>query len=193
MTHRLAPLAGLVALGALLRFATLDARSYWLDEVLTVDILEEGFGGTLSRLGEPGGGGPVYFFLAWPWAQVFGTSEVALRSLSALFGTATVPVAYWAVRELASRRAGLIAAALAATGPLLVWQSQEARPYALLVLLGGVSFALFLRARRAPRAAPRLLGRWRPPSWWPRITWRSSWSPSRLCCWFGSTPGGASA
>ncbi|MDQ3644048.1 MAG: glycosyltransferase family 39 protein [Actinomycetota bacterium] len=150
MNRRLAPLAGLVALAALLRFATLDARGYWLDEVLTVDILREGFGGMLSRLGEPGGGGPVYFFVAWPWAQVFGTSEVALRFLSALFGTATVPVAYWAARELASRRAGLIAAALAATSPLLVWQSQEVRPYALLVLLGGVSFALFLRVRRDP-------------------------------------------
>jgi predicted membrane-bound mannosyltransferase len=141
---------GLVALGAVLRFGTLDARSYWLDEVDTVGLLQEGFVGMLSRLAEPGGGGPVYFFVAWPWAQVFGSSEVALRSLSALFGTATVPVAYWATRELASRRAGLIAAALAATAPLLVWQSQEVRPYALLVLLGGVSFALFLRARRAP-------------------------------------------
>lgn len=143
-------LAGLVALGALLRFATLDARSYWLDEVLTLELLQDGFGGMLSRLGDPGGGGPAYFLVAWPWAQVFGTSEVALRSLSALFGTATVPVAYWAARELASRRAGVIAAALAATSPLLVWQSQEVRPYALLVLLGGVSFALFLRVRRAP-------------------------------------------
>lgn len=150
MTRRLAPLVGLVALGAVLRFGTLDARSYWLDEVDTVGLLQEGFVGMLSRLAEPGGGGPVYFFVAWPWAQVFGSSEVALRSLSALFGTATVPVAYWATRELVSRRAGLIAAALAATAPLLVWQSQEVRPYALLVLLGGVSFALFLRARRAP-------------------------------------------
>ncbi len=150
MTRRLAPLVGLVALGAVLRFGTLDARSYWLDEVDTVGLLQEGFVGMLSRLAEPGGGGLVYFFVAWPWAQVFGSSEVALRSLSALFGTATVPVAYWATRELASRRAGVIAAALAATAPLLVWQSQEVRPYALLVLLGGVSFALFLRARRAP-------------------------------------------
>lgn len=146
----LVPVAGLLALGAVLRFATLDARSYWLDEVLTVGLLREDFGGMLSRLSEPGGGGPVYFLFAWPWAQAFGTSEVALRSLSALFGSATVPVAYWAVRELASRRAGLIAAALTAVSPYLVWQSQEARPYALLILLGGVSFALFVRARRDP-------------------------------------------
>lgn len=141
---------GLIVLGAALRFSTLGARSFWLDEALTVDILEEGFTGMLSRLDENGGGGPVYFLLAWPWTQLFGTSEVGLRSLSALIGTATVPVAYWAAREVASHRVATIAAALAATSPLLVWQAQEARPYALLILMGGASFALFVRARREP-------------------------------------------
>ena len=36
---------------------------------------------------------PLYYVLAWGWAKAFGTGEVGLRSLSALFGAATVPVA----------------------------------------------------------------------------------------------------
>jgi uncharacterized membrane protein len=40
--------------------------------------------------------------LAWGWAKAFGTGEVGLRSLIALFGAATIPVAYAIGRELAS-------------------------------------------------------------------------------------------
>ena len=86
--------------------------------------------------------------LAWGWAKAFGTGEFGLRSLSALFGAATVPVAYCIGRELASRRAGLIAAALVAVNPMLIWYSQEARSYALLVFFGAVSLLFFVRALR---------------------------------------------
>src|SRR4051812_33874364 len=94
---------------------------------------------------------PLYYVLAWPWAHVFGTDEAALRALSALVGTAVVPIAYLAGRELMTRAAGLVAAALVAFNPLLVWYSQEARPYSLLVLLCALSLLFFLRGWR-PRA-----------------------------------------
>ena len=47
-------------------------------------------------------------------------------------GVATVPVVYLVAAELRGRRAGLMAAALAAVNPMLLWYSQEARAYALL-------------------------------------------------------------
>ena len=37
---------------------------------------------------------PLYYLLAWVWAEVSGLGAVGLRSLSALAGVATVPVAY---------------------------------------------------------------------------------------------------
>src|SRR4051812_16560510 len=95
---------------------------------------------------------PLYYVLAWPWAHVFGTDEAALRTLSALFGIATVPVAYLIGRDLGSRRAGLAAAALVAFNPLLVWYSQEARPYSLLVLLCALSMLFCFRRRVWPWA-----------------------------------------
>ena len=70
---------------------------------------------------------PLYFVLGWLWARVFGTGEVGLRSLSALIGTAVIPIAYLCGRELVSRRAGLVAAALAALSPFMIWYSQEAQ------------------------------------------------------------------
>ncbi|MEA2437075.1 MAG: mannosyltransferase, partial [Thermoleophilaceae bacterium] len=55
-------------------------------------------------------------------------------------------LAYVIGRRLATSRVGLVAAALVAFNPLLVWFSQEARPYALLVLLSGLSFLSFAMA-----------------------------------------------
>jgi mannosyltransferase len=101
---------------------------------------------------------PLYYLLAWPWAKVFGTGEVGVRSFSALCGTATVPVAYAAGAVLGSRRAGVIAAFLVATSPLLVWYSQEARAYALFVLCGALSLWLFARALERP--SPGALAGW---------------------------------
>ena len=77
-----------------------------------------------------------------------------MRSLSALFGAATVPLAYCIGAELSSRRAGLITAALVAVNPMLIWYSQEARSYALLVFFCAASLLFFARALRT-RSGPR--------------------------------------
>jgi len=93
---------------------------------------------------------PLYYALAWLWTQATGTGEVGLRSLSALAGVATVPVAYLLGVELRDRRAGIAAAALVAVNPMLLWYSQEARDYSLLVLLTAVATLYFLRALDVP-------------------------------------------
>src|SRR5436190_20055625 len=54
---------------------------------------------------------------------------------------------------MCGRRAALLAGLLAACSPLLVWYSQEARAYALLVLLGSLSVLLMLRALERPSGA----------------------------------------
>ena len=57
-----------------------------------------------------------------------------------------MPLGYPIGRQLASRRVGLILAALLAFNPMLIWYSQEARSYALLVFFGALSFFFFVRA-----------------------------------------------
>jgi len=108
------------------------------------------FGAMLSAWSANEPNPPLYFVLAWPWAQLFGTGELGLRSLSALLGTATVPLLYLAGRELVSRRAGLFGAIFAALNPFLIWYSQEAREYMLLTALSAASVLFFARAWRAP-------------------------------------------
>ena len=137
---------GLVlAAGAALRFATLDVQSVWLDEAVTARLLRMDLGSMLRAIPDSESTPPLYYVLAWLWTQVFGTGEVGMRSLSALLGTATI-AAVWALgRRLGGDRAALAAAALVAVNPMLVWFSQEARAYALLILLAVLSALLWLR------------------------------------------------
>lgn len=144
-------LAALIALSATLRFATLGIQSLDSDEAFTADIARASFGGALSQIPQTESTPPLYYVAVWLWSRLFGTSEIALRSLSALAGTAAVAVIYAIGTTLHSRRAGLVAAAFATVSPLLVWYSQEARAYMLFMLLSAISFWAFARALREPR------------------------------------------
>ena len=140
-------LAALTALGVAVRFASLGVQSYHHDEVITaMRVIPGSFEEMLHRVKTSESNPPLYYVLAWAWAKAFGTGEVGLRSLSALFGAATVPVGYLIGRQLAGARAGLLLAALLAVNPMLIWYSQEARSYALLVFFGALSLYFFVRA-----------------------------------------------
>jgi mannosyltransferase len=145
-------LAGLTALGVAVRFASLGVQSYHHDEVITAArVIPGSFADMLRQVKASESNPPLYYVLAWGWAKAFGTDEIGLRSLSAVFGAAVVPVAYLIGRELASRRTGLIAAAIAAVNPMLIWYSQEARSYALLVFFGALALLFFVRALHTRR------------------------------------------
>jgi mannosyltransferase len=138
--------AGLTLGAAALRFATLGAQAYHHDEVVTASrVLRGDFVHAMEAVGFSESAPPLYYALAWLWTQAVGTGEAGLRSLSALAGVATVPVAYLIGVELRDRRAGIAAAALVAVNPMLLWYSQEARSYALLALLTALALLFFLR------------------------------------------------
>lgn len=148
----------LALLAAALRFATIDQQSFWFDEVVTARLVRLPFGRMLHAISDSEGTPPLYYIALWAWSRMAGDSESGLRSLSALAGTLTVPVVYLAGRELLSRSVGVIAAALVAASPLLVWYSQEARAYSVFAFLSSASVYFFLRASRAP--ASRNLTLW---------------------------------
>jgi mannosyltransferase len=138
---------GLTAVAAAIRFVPLGAQSFHHDEVITVmRVLPGSFGHMLHEVETSESNPPLYYALAWGWTKAFGRDEWGVRSLSALVGTLTVPLGYAIGRQLAGRRVGLILMALLAFNPMLIWYSQEARSYALLVFFGALSFYFFARA-----------------------------------------------
>lgn len=154
-------LVGVTALGALLRFATLGAQSYHHDEIVTASrVLRVGFGHAMDAVGFSESAPPLYYALAWLWTQVAGTGEWGLRSLSAAAGVATIPVAYLVGRQLRGARVGLLAAALVAVNPMLLWYSQEARAYSLLCFFCALALLYCVRAMDRERGQTRDLVLW---------------------------------
>jgi mannosyltransferase len=149
--HRtLIEVCAVTALAGVLRFGTLGLQSYEFDEAWTLSVIHGSFTQMLHAVARSESTPPLYYMLAWIWTRIFGTGEVGLRSLSAVAGVATVPVVYAIGRTLASRRVGLVAAAIVATSPYLIFYSQEARAYALFALLSTVAMLCCVRAIKDP-------------------------------------------
>jgi len=134
----------LTVAGAALRLFHIGRPSLWYDEAYSVHLasmsLSEATAWTARDVVPP-----LYYYVLHFWQGLFGTSEVAVRSFSALAGTLTIPVAYKVGKTLFGRLAGLLTAVLVALSPLYIWYSQEARMYAMLTFLGLVSGWFLLR------------------------------------------------
>ncbi len=109
-------------------------RGLWSDEAISVDEAHMGFGAMIHYLRTEDIHPPLYFSVLWVDVRLFGYGELAVRVPSIAAGTLIVPIAYLAGRACVDRRAGYIAAVLAAVAPLMVWYSQEARMYAFFML-----------------------------------------------------------
>jgi mannosyltransferase len=142
----------LTALALAIRFTKLGSQSFWEDETVTTSIIQGNLHSLLLHVRSLENTPPFYHLAAWAWTKATGIDEVGLRSLSALLGAAVVPLAYFAARSLAGRRAAVLAGLLAALGPMLVWYSQEARSYALYSFCSAISFLFFARTLARYRA-----------------------------------------
>ncbi|MDB5352308.1 MAG: hypothetical protein JWN86_3555 [Planctomycetota bacterium] len=78
---------------------------------------------------------------------MFGTSEYAARSLSAVFGILTVAVVFKIGRQVGGADTALWSAFFAACSPLMIEYSRETRMYSLLVLLTCLAWWNLLRFR----------------------------------------------
>lgn len=99
------------------------------------------------------GAPPLYYLLLHGWMKLFGTGDVAARSLSAVFSVATLPVVFTAARRRGGQVVGVSAAVLFATSPYAIRYATEARMYSLVALLVGLGWLALHRAVTKPSAA----------------------------------------
>lgn len=149
--YALAILVGLTLLGFFLRVHHLGASAYRGDEAFAVRYWAASPAETFANLAgtEPH---PIGIFLAfWAWKSLVGDGEFAMRMLSVLVNLLGVPAMYALARRLVKvRTVALIAALLWAINPNLIWQSQDARNYAMWAALSLISMWLMLRAADSP-------------------------------------------
>lgn len=126
----------LILMAWALRLFLLGAQSLWYDEgvtwMLSQMMLPDLINWTAADI-QP----PFYYLLIWLTEIVIDDSEWALRFPSAFFGVATVPVIYVLARRLFPaprlKVMPLIATLLFTLSPAMVYYSQEARMYTLLI------------------------------------------------------------
>lgn len=152
--RRAAVLGTILALGAILRLEGLGRESFWHDESWTWALTRGDAGRLLHHLRHNDAHPPLYYLLAMA-AKPLGSSEAAIRLLSALAGIASIPLLFRLGARLYGEAAGTLAALLLALSPAHVAFSQEARCYALLILLAIGSLNLLFDLREGPHR-----GRW---------------------------------
>jgi uncharacterized membrane protein len=132
------------------RLTLLGYQSLWYDEGVTW-LLSQMSPLNLIRWTAADIQPPLYYLLVWLAARLFGPSEWALRFPSALFGLLAAPLLYLLARRLFSISTPylsvlpLLAAGLMAISPVMVYYSQEARMYTLLVCEATLASYLLLK------------------------------------------------
>lgn len=97
---------------------------------------------------------PFYYWLLKLWSGVFGTGELALRSMSMLFGVLTLIGLFMLLQRLFSNsRWALFATGVVALLPLFVRFGHEARMYTLVLAI--VTWATYLLVRAMAKDASR--------------------------------------
>jgi hypothetical protein len=137
----------LVALAGGLAVRVLAASGTWLnpDEALHYLLANQKSVTLAYRSSLTNAHPPLFVVLLYFW-RIFGTSELALRSISVLTGTATIwLVSKWLGRAV-DRTTGAVAAVLFAFLPPLVALSAEVRHYATLMLFMAVALYFLERA-----------------------------------------------
>jgi O-antigen/teichoic acid export membrane protein len=129
-------------------------RGLWIDEATSVDQARMSFAGMITNLRTTDVHPPLYFAILWGAVRWLGSGELAVRLPSIVAGTLVVPMLYILGREAYDRRTGVVAAAAGSVAPIMVWYSQEARMYALLMLFGVIAMWAQLRILRSGGRLP---------------------------------------
>ena len=145
-------LAAITILGVALRLKGLTSNSYWVDEIYSLSFsnpsnsLQKVFEETTIVDVHP----PLYQTILWIWFKLFGYTEFAGRSLSVVIGSTGIIAIYFLAKELFNKHIGLCASLIASTNYFLIYYSQEARSYSMILLFTVISYLFLKRALENP-------------------------------------------
>jgi len=133
----------LLSLGALILSFGISFHSFTLDETFSLYVTKN-WSHMINILWNEEANMWFYYFILRFWRYI-GTSELAVRSLSAGFALGTIPFVYEIAKQLFNRKTAQISALLMIINAYYVIASQFARGYSLLLLLTSASTYFFLQ------------------------------------------------
>jgi len=125
-----------------------DWKSYWYDEILSVAIYGSNhatLAAAMKSLAAQSAHPPLYHAILYYWMQMFGTAEVATRTLSNLYITGATLCLYVLALRLFGRRVAIASALLFAFSYTATYFGLEVRSYAQSLFLVTLSSLLLWR------------------------------------------------
>ena len=127
----------------------LASGGLWLDEALSVNIAKLPLAqlpGALVQDGSP----PLYYLLLHYWMLLFGQGDFAVRALSGVISTATLPFLWAAGKRAGGRPTAWAALLLGASSPWAIYYGTDTRMYSLMALEAIVWYLAVRRALELP-------------------------------------------
>ncbi len=170
--------AGLT-LFAFLTLWTITRFSIWFDEAFSAYLIHFSFL-DIARFTATDVHPPLFYWLLKIWSMLFGTSEIALRSMSTLFGGIAILFGYLLAKKLFSSKVARISLIFMALSPMLIRYSQEVRMYALVPAIALAATYVLTFAITSKKRLPWViygllicLGMW--AHYFSAIIWISHW------------------
>lgn len=135
-----------LAIFATIALLNAPRAAIWFDEAFSAYLVQFSFW-DIARFTASDVHPPLYYWLLKVWSSLFGTTELAYRSLSVALGAATVTVAFFLSRKLFGRKVAWTALLFLILSPMLIRYSDEARMYTLAALIVFSATYVMLKAR----------------------------------------------
>ncbi len=119
----------------LLAANSLGASSIWFDEAFGAYLVHFNFG-EIFKFTALDVHPPLYYWVLKLWGLLFGTGDVALRSMSIFFGAIALVFAYLLMRKIFTNRTALLVLPMLAVSPIFIRYAQEARMYTMVLAIG---------------------------------------------------------
>jgi uncharacterized membrane protein len=142
----------LIALGIFATITLINAprASIWFDEAFSSYISQFSFA-QIAHYTALDVHPPLYYWVLKLWEMLFGTSALALRSLSIFFGGATIVVAYAFARRQFGRLVAAVTLLFLTLSPMFIRYSDEGRMYTLAALIALGATYLLVKATETNR------------------------------------------
>jgi 4-amino-4-deoxy-L-arabinose transferase-like glycosyltransferase len=132
-------------IGGFLRVLLLAEKGMWLDETFSVWMASHSIPDMLQWIVRIDQHPPLYYVLLHYWIAFTGDTAYDVRLLSALFGTAAIPIIYLIGKRMSGVVMGLAAALILALSPFHIYFAQETRMYTLLTFNAAVAIYALVR------------------------------------------------
>lgn len=164
----------------LLVLATITKSTIWFDEAFGAYIVHFNFL-DIARYTATDVHPPLYYWILKLWTDFFGTTELAFRSLSLIFGASAITFGFLLVKRLFGRKAAWVSLLLLVISPMLIRYGQEARMYTLSATITLAATYVLAYAAESKKRRPWViygilvgLGMW--THYFTAIVWLAHWA-----------------